>query len=216
MAKRQYNQLCPLAYALDIIGERWTMLIVRDLVFGPRRYTDLLNGLPGIGTNLLASRLKTLEEANVIYQRQLPPPAASSVYELTGHGRELIPIIQTMARWGMAYIEMPPPPEHYLGTVPTMNALTMFFNREKAEAVSASCEFHGEDEIFHVRVNDGELDVIPGIADKTDVIVDVDYKSLLMIVTGMMPRQMVQESGGIVIKEGTEEALDTFISAFGY
>mgnify|MGYP000418355485 CR=1 FL=1 len=216
MAKRQYNQLCPLAYALDIIGERWTLLIVRELIFGPRRYTDLLNGLRGVGTNLLANRLKALEDANVIRQRQLPPPAASSVYELSEHGKGLIPIVQAMALWGMAYIPMPPPDEHYIGTVTTMNALTMLFNEQKASTISASCEFHGEDEIFHVQVQEGNLNVIPGIANNPDVVMEVDYRSLVMVINGMMPRQMAQENGALVIKKGSEETLDNFISAFGF
>lgn len=216
MAKRQYNQLCPLAYALDVIGERWTLLIIRDLAFGPRRYTDLLNGLPGIGTNLLSNRLKALEEANIIQQRQLPPPAASSVYDLTEHGKGLIPIVRMMAHWGMAYIEIPPPADHYLGTIPTMNAMTMFFNTEKASDIKASCEFHGQDEVFYAEVDNGELNISQGNGDAPDVVVDVDYRSLLMILNGMMPKETVQDAGGITITQGSDEALDQFIGAFGF
>ena len=88
MAKRGYNQFCAAARALDLLGERWTLLLIRDLLTGPKRYTDLLNGLPGIGTNLLAGRLKELESAGVVQRRELPPPAASTVYELTERGLE--------------------------------------------------------------------------------------------------------------------------------
>src|SRR5712692_11585883 len=87
--RRSYDQFCGMARGLDIIGERWTLLIVRDLLLGPKRYKDLLDGLPGMGTNMLAARLKELEQATIIRRRVLPPPAGSTVYELTAYGREL-------------------------------------------------------------------------------------------------------------------------------
>ena len=87
MSKRSYNQYCAVARALDIVGERWTLLIVRELLTGPKRFKDLLEGLPGIGTNLLTGRLKDLEGYGVVHRVTLPPPAASKVYELTELGR---------------------------------------------------------------------------------------------------------------------------------
>ena len=99
MAKK-YDQYCPLAHALDVIGDRWTLLLVRELMHGPQRYTDLADGLPGIGTNILASRLRDLETAGVVAKRTLPPPAASSVYELTEYGLELKPVMRELALWG--------------------------------------------------------------------------------------------------------------------
>src|SRR4029453_5585908 len=89
MARRSYDQFCALARALDVIGERWTLLIVRDLLLGPKRFTDLQNGLPGIPTNLLIQRLRQLEDAGILARGVLPPPAASAVYQLTEHGRGL-------------------------------------------------------------------------------------------------------------------------------
>jgi DNA-binding HxlR family transcriptional regulator len=97
---KHYCQYCPVAHSLDVIGERWSLLIVRDLMGGPKRYTDLAGGLPGIGTNILASRLKDLEAAGVVHKYRLPPPAASQVYELTEYGRELKGVLFEMARWG--------------------------------------------------------------------------------------------------------------------
>jgi DNA-binding HxlR family transcriptional regulator len=87
MSDRTYNQYCGLAYALDRVGERWTILIIRELIAGPRRYKDLLDGLPGISTNLLAARLKSLEHDGLLQRRVLPPPAGSTVYELTPLGQ---------------------------------------------------------------------------------------------------------------------------------
>src|SRR3712207_1800042 len=90
MSSRSYKQYCGLAYALDIVGERWTLLIIRELIAGPRRFKDLMDGLPGISTNLLSERLKSLEQQGMLRRRTLPPPAGSTVYELTetGHGLE--------------------------------------------------------------------------------------------------------------------------------
>src|SRR5207249_10868829 len=105
MPKRSYGQFEGLATALDAVGERWTLLLVRELLLGPRRYKDLLEGLPGIGTNLLARRLKELKGAGVIVKRSLPAPAGSSVYELTDSGRALEPDLIELARWGMNAIE---------------------------------------------------------------------------------------------------------------
>ena len=99
MAKK-YDQYCPLAHALEMIGERWTLLLVRELMHGPQRYTDLADRLPGIGTNILASRLRDLETAGIVAKRTLPPPAASKVYELTEYGVELKPVMRELALWG--------------------------------------------------------------------------------------------------------------------
>ncbi|MEM1451303.1 MAG: winged helix-turn-helix transcriptional regulator [Planctomycetota bacterium] len=101
---RQYRQLCGVSLALDRVGERWTLLIVRDLLLGPRRYTDLLDGLPGITTNLLARRLKHLVELDLVVQRSLPPPSGSTVYELTDAGRTLEPVVLALGAFGAQYI----------------------------------------------------------------------------------------------------------------
>src|ERR671936_3163408 len=96
---KRYEQYCPVAHALDLVGERWALLVVRELIHGPKRYTDLAEHLPGIGTNVLASRLRDLEECGIIAKRTLPPPAASRVYELTDYGRELKPAMRELALW---------------------------------------------------------------------------------------------------------------------
>jgi DNA-binding HxlR family transcriptional regulator len=98
--RRHYEQYCPVAHALDLVGERWALLVVRELMQGPKRYTDLADGLPGIGTNILASRLRDLEACGVVAKRMLPPPAASRVYELTEYGRGLRTVIRELALWG--------------------------------------------------------------------------------------------------------------------
>src|SRR5437762_7857993 len=107
MTQRSYGQFEGLARALDVVGERWTLLLIRELLLGPRRYTDLLDGLPGIGTNLLARRLRQLEAAGVVRKSRTPPPSPSAVYELTDRGRELEPALLVLARWGMEWMDLP-------------------------------------------------------------------------------------------------------------
>jgi DNA-binding HxlR family transcriptional regulator len=106
MGKR-YDQYCPIAHALDLVGERWALLIVRELMQGPKRYTDLAAQLPGIGTNILAGRLRDLEEAGIVAKRKLPPPAASQVYELTPYGAGLKSIMRELAVWGIRSLGPP-------------------------------------------------------------------------------------------------------------
>ncbi|MFF8611203.1 winged helix-turn-helix transcriptional regulator [Streptomyces sp. NPDC015350] len=98
--RRSYDQFCATARALDSVGDRWTLLIVRELLAGPRRYTDLHADLPGVSTDVLASRLKDMEQGGLVTRRRLPPPAAASVYELTGRGRGLLPVLAALAEWG--------------------------------------------------------------------------------------------------------------------
>src|SRR5829696_8218104 len=104
MTHRSYNQYCGLSYALDMVGERWTLLIVRELIAGPRRFKDLLDGLPGISTNLLAERLRSLEQQGMIRRRTLPPPAGSAVYELTALGQALEQTLLELGKWGSQFV----------------------------------------------------------------------------------------------------------------
>jgi DNA-binding HxlR family transcriptional regulator len=106
---RSYSQYCPIAHALDLVGERWSLLIVRELHHDPLRYTDLLTQLPHVSTNVLAARLRELEGGGVVARRRLPPPAASTVYELTELGRGLAPVLAALAQWGARSLGPPSP-----------------------------------------------------------------------------------------------------------
>lgn len=109
MPRRSYDQYCPVARALDVVGERWALLIVRELLVGPRRYTDLHADLPGVSTDVLASRLKDMEREGLITRRRLPPPGAAYVYELTDRGRDLLPVLTALAEWGAPALGEPRP-----------------------------------------------------------------------------------------------------------
>jgi DNA-binding HxlR family transcriptional regulator len=120
MPARSYGPYCPVARTLELVGERWTLLIVRELLVGPMRFTDLHAALAGIPRNLLADRLRDLEAQGVVGRRELPPPAARTVYELTGAGQELLPVIGALARWGLTHL---PPPEPGEAVSPAIGVL---------------------------------------------------------------------------------------------
>jgi DNA-binding HxlR family transcriptional regulator len=122
---KRYDQYCPVAHALDLVGERWALLIVRELIHGPKRYTDLAEHLPGIGTNILAARLRSLEDCGIVSKRTLPPPAASKIYELTEYGFGLRAAMRELALWGARSLG-PPTDEEDLYPGWLANALELF------------------------------------------------------------------------------------------
>lgn len=113
VAGKTYDMYCAVARALEILGERWTLLVVRELLTGPKRYADLVDGLPGIASNMLTDRLRSLTDAGVVSQRKLAPPAASTVYELTERGRQLKPVLLALGRWGVPLLGEPRPGEQF-------------------------------------------------------------------------------------------------------
>jgi DNA-binding HxlR family transcriptional regulator len=168
--RRGYDQYCGVAHALDLIGDRWALLVVRELMHGPKRYTDLAAHLPGIGTNILASRLRGLEEGGVVSKRKLPPPAASRVYELTDYGRALRPVIRELALWGARSLG-PPTDEDELFPGWLENVLDTLL---AAIAPAGRFEFRIGDEV--ASLVDGEAQAGP--IDDADVVVEGDPEGL--------------------------------------
>ena len=165
-----YDGYCPVAHALELVGERWSLLVVRELIHGPLRYTDLAERLTGIGTNILAARLRDLEAGGVVQKRRLPPPAASQVYELTPYGQELRPIIHALAHWGARSLGPPPDDvELYPGWLE--NALRMAVS---LAAPDGSYEFRVGEDI--AAIVDG--DVRPGPLDDPDLRIETDPTGL--------------------------------------
>jgi DNA-binding HxlR family transcriptional regulator len=170
---KRYDQYCPIAHALGVVGERWTLLVVRELAHGPLRYTDLVDRLPGIGTNILADRLKELEAAGVIEKRKLPPPAASTVYELTAHGAGLRPVLHELARWGARSLGPPPPDALEPGWL--VHAIDL--------ALSPLCR--GNTIAFRVGGEEASLvdcRAVEGIADDYETLVETDPTGLYELV----------------------------------
>ena len=165
MTKR-YDEYCPVAHALGLVGERWALLVVLELMRGPKRYTDLAENLRGIGTNILASRLRDLEAGGVVAKRTLPPPAASKVYELTDYGRELRPVIRELALWGARTLG-PPTHEDELFPGWLANALDTVL---APRAPLGRFEFRVGEEVSSLV--DGE--VLDGPVENPDVVVEGD------------------------------------------
>ena len=180
---KDYEQYCPLAHALGVVGERWTLLVVRDLLHGPKRYTDLAEGLPGIGTNVLASRLRDLEKFGIVQKRKLPPPAASTVYELTEYGLELEEVMCALARWGARSLG-PPGPDDELYPEWGVNALPALFNAEAARGLTETYVFAVGLDLFTARIDDGRLHASVGAADDADLRVETDMDTFFGLASG--------------------------------
>ena len=155
---KNYEQYCPVAHALELVGERWSLLIVRELLKGPKRYTDLAAALPRIGTNVLAARLKDLEGCGVIAKRRLPPPTPAQVYELTPYGVALRPVMRELARWGLHSLPAPTDEDALVpGWLP--DALDTFF---APVAPDGTFEFRIGDEV--AAIVDGHAVAGPAVA----------------------------------------------------
>ncbi|WP_371525795.1 helix-turn-helix transcriptional regulator [Streptomyces sp. NBC_01283] len=177
---RSYDQSCPAARALDVVGGRWSLLIVRELLLGPRRYTDLVTGLPGIGPNVLAERLRALRKAGILSQVKLPPPASSAVYELTELGTAMRPVLDELTRWGMRLPTSPRPGDTFrLSWV--LGCLRASFRPEEASGVRETYEFRVDGDTFHLRVDDGVLDIQNGSATDPVCAITTDLGSFLAI-----------------------------------
>ncbi|MDQ8707914.1 winged helix-turn-helix transcriptional regulator [Streptomyces sp. LHD-70] len=153
--RRSYGQACPIAHALDMIGERWALLVVRELRLGQRRYADLAAALPDIGPSVLTQRLRDLERVGVLRRRTLPPPAAAKVYELTPWGAELEPVFAALRRWGMRSPVVPLAGEVSADTV--FLGLRAYFNGDAGAPWSATYRVQLERDVYHLVVVDGAL-----------------------------------------------------------
>lgn len=181
---RSYNQFCALARTLDALGERWTLLLIRELLLGPRRFTDLMSGLPGIAPNLLSDRLRALEGQGVISRATLPPPAGARVYELTARGRRLQPALLELARWGMEPMEPPRPDEHRRPGWYAV-ALQAAFRPELAHDLEESYAFVIDDVAFHLEVADGEAHARYGAPQAAAFVLRTSLANLLALATGI-------------------------------
>jgi DNA-binding HxlR family transcriptional regulator/putative sterol carrier protein len=203
---RCYDQYCPMAHALSLVGERWSLLVVRELLRGPKRYTDLAHGLPGIGTNILAARLRDLEEGGIIEKRKLPPPYASTVYDLTDYGRELDEVMHALARWGARSLG-PPGPEDELYEEWGVNAFAALFDPEAARGLTETYVLNIDDDVFTARIQDGHLEATCGAAEDADVVVETDIKSFFPLVSGELAPAAAVEQGRARI-EGDPAAVE--------
>ena len=209
--KRTYCDACAAAHALDLVGERWALLVVRELLLGPKRFTDLRAGLPNASPNVLAQRLRELERAGVVRRRRLPPPAASRVYELTDWGEELEPVITQLGRWGARSPLRPR--DAALGVDSLILSLRTMFDPLAAEGLAASYELRLGEDRFHAEVADGRFEVARGSAKRPDATIETDPPTLAALVyEGRLLAEAVRSSD--VKIEGDEQAIARFLTLF--
>jgi len=204
---RSYGQFCGLARALDLVGERWAFLVVRELALGPKRFKDLLGGLPGVSTNVLAVRLRQLERNGIVQRRVLPPPAGSTVYELTEYGRELEPAMLALGRWGARSLGARGERElrsHWLAL-----ALKAMFRPEAANGRARTYEVRLQDGSFVARVQRRALKVTAGTAEDPDLVLETDDDGLVALLAGA-------PQDGVRVVAGDPGELDRFVELFRF
>jgi DNA-binding HxlR family transcriptional regulator len=211
MASRSYGDACRFAHALDLVGERWALLVVRELLLGPKRFTDLRNGLPHASTNILAERLRELEKSGVIRRRRLPPPAPASVYELTEWGMELEPVVTRLGAWGARSPAQPDSQE--IGVDSIILALRSLFEPELAGDMVATFELRLGEDVFHVDVADWEIGVHRGPAEGPDAAIEADPGTLAAVLSGALSPKDALDSGALSV-HGSRRAVERFLRLF--
>jgi DNA-binding HxlR family transcriptional regulator len=212
-AKRTYGDACRFAHALDLVGERWALLIVRELLLGPKRFTDLRAGLPHASTNILSERLRGLEQNAIVRKRKLPPPFGSTVYELTEWGRELEPIVTRLGAWGA---RSPVPPDAgEIGVDSIVLALRSLFDPEAAGGLQAHYELRIGEERFDVAIADGELALNRGESTGPEARLAVpDAPTLAAILTAQLEIDAALASGDLQIEAGGKATAKRFLRLF--
>jgi DNA-binding HxlR family transcriptional regulator/putative sterol carrier protein len=208
---RTYGDGCAIAQGLDLIGERWALLVVRELLLGPKRYTDLRRGLPNASPNVLSERLRELERAGVVRRRKLPPPAGSRVYELTDWGRELEEIVISLGRWaarspsGLS--------DGPIGADSMILALRSRFDSGAARGLRAGYGLRLGEDRFRIEIADDEIEVARGGAAQADATIDTDPDTLAAVLWEGQPLAAAQRSGKMTI-EGDRAAVERFVRLF--
>ena len=178
MSNRSYQQYCPIAAALDVLGDRWTLLLMRELTMGERRFTDLRAALPGIAPNLLSERLRELQEDGLVEQRVLPPPAARTVYAATRAGREVVPVLRSLARFGAE--RLGPPEEGVALSAPrAVYSMLAPFHTPEGAGERFHARLHVDGEVFDVVTDGAELSLRRREHEEPDVDVEVAARELV-------------------------------------
>jgi DNA-binding HxlR family transcriptional regulator/putative sterol carrier protein len=208
---RTYGDGCAIARGLDLVGERWALLVVRELILGPKRYTDLRGGLPNASPNVLSERLRELERAGIVRRRKLPPPAGSRVYELTDWGRGLEEIVISLGHW--AARSPTPPSDAPIGVDSIVLALRSRFDSGAAHGLRAGYELRLGEDRFRIEVGDDQIEVARGGADQADATIDTDPDTLAAVLWNSERLADAQRSGRMTI-EGDKAAVQRFARLF--
>jgi DNA-binding HxlR family transcriptional regulator len=179
--KRSYGEACACAHALDLVGERWALLVVRELLLGPKRFTDLRSGLPHASPNVLAQRLRELERDGVVRRRKLGPPVGTSVYELTEWGRDLEPVIYALARWGArSPLRLR---DADISSDSVVLAIRALFDADAAGDLEASYELRFGEDSFAIAVTDGRLELSRGESREADAVIETDRTTFASVLS---------------------------------
>lgn len=211
VGRRKYGEGCAVSHALDLIGERWALVVVRELLLGPKRFTDLRAGMPGASPDVLAQRLRELKEAGVVRQHKLPPPAGSQVYELTDWGAELEPIVTDLGRWGSRSSSMPYDADRSIDSL--VLSLRALFDPSAAHGFSATIALRLGEDRFSVTITDSQLHLSRGEAQRAAATVDTDAPTLAALLYRGRPLDDVLRSGEVTIT-GDAAVLARFLRLF--
>jgi DNA-binding HxlR family transcriptional regulator/putative sterol carrier protein len=214
MPDHRYHQYCALARALDVAGDRWTLLIVRELLPGVRRFTDLLEGLPRISRKLLTERLRDLERDGVIARRELPPPAARHVYELTDDGRDLASAIAPLIGWGTRRLGERASGDSFHPRWAAVGMLS-FANRNAAAGVRETYQYLVGESAFHFTVDDDLIELHDGRVENPTVVLTTDEKTFAEIVSGKLTASAAVNSGAVTLA-GDRQASKRLGEIFGH
>jgi DNA-binding HxlR family transcriptional regulator len=211
-SRRTYAEYCAIARSLDLLGQRWTLLVVRDLFLGPQRYTDLQAGLPGIASDILTARLRTLEDEGLVRRRELAPPAPATVYELTDAGRRLGPLIRALGEVGLTLLDTPAPGQP-VNPGPVVMSLNLVFRAEEADGVKETYGLDLDGHAFTVEVDGGTVTTERGAPASPTATFRTDPRTLVALLRGETTTAAA-EAGGDLEVEGDRAALDRFTALF--
>jgi DNA-binding HxlR family transcriptional regulator len=209
--KRSYDDGCANAHALDLIGERWALLVLRELMLGPKRFTDIRAGLPGISPNVLTQRLDELEEASLVVRRKLPPPASVWVYDLTEWGRGLEPVMQAIGRWAARSPHMRPGLPMSVSSV--VLSLRTMFSPAAAKGLKGTIEIRLREQAFAATLRDGRMELVAGAATSPDAVVEADPDSLAGVIYGGRKLAEAMAAGDVRV-EGDKALVKRFVTLF--
>ncbi|MBO2449197.1 transcriptional regulator [Actinomadura barringtoniae] len=204
MEQRSYNQFCATARTLDIVGERWTLLLIRELLTGPKRFGDLQKSLRGLGTGLLSARLKQLERDGLARKITLPAPARTPAYALTEAGEELGPAVMALAGWGMKWAMGERRESETFNPGWSVLGLRACFVPEASAGLRATYEFRVGDEIFHADIDDGTVETLHGPAQHPDVVIETTEDVLVDMAAGTAGLGEALKNGAATAEGDTE------------
>lgn len=211
---RSYQQYCAVAKALDVVGDRWVLLIVRELMAsGPSRYTDLLKGLPGIATNLLADRLREMEKAALVRAWAAPPPVATTLFELTDRGQALRPLLEELGRWGAPMMGVPQPGNVFRSHWLVFPLDAYLVDKTPAEP-PVTIEVRTGDEPMVIETVDGKVRTRRGTAEHPDAVVTGRPGLILGLMSGRFNLSEARKRG--LEFKGNQKALSRVVAASGF